>query len=156
MVPRTKRKSSAEPASVVAVQWDSLLDALLKTLHLPSIDEKVIALLRRLPALQADLSADDVVAVFFEPPVTRMQVLAEMRKRHQTPGGTFAMLRYALNPHLPRDTDFMARSANIIALGQDDGANVLVFSPHTRDLFVERRNIQWRYSYPAFLVLKDQ
>lgn len=157
MVPRTKRESLAEPASAVAVPWNLLLDALLKTLHLTKINEDVVALLRRLPPLPADLSADDIGVMSVTPlPITRTQALKEMRRRHETPGGSFAMMRYIFNPHLLRDTDFMSRDSHVIALGQDDGVCVLSFTPSTRDLFVEPRNTCWRYGHPMFLVLKNR
>ena len=157
MVPKTRRESPAEPAGAVTVQWDQVLDALLKTLHLTQKDEGVVALLRRLPPLPADLSADDIdVMSFGPPPVTRTQALNEMRQWRRTPGGAFAMMRYILNPHILHDTDFMPRNTHVVALGQDDGAQVLSFTPHTRDLFVEPRNTSWRYDHMMFLVLKGK
>jgi len=157
MVPKTRRECPAESAGAVAVSWDQLLDALLKTLHLTRIDEEVVALLRRLPPLLTDLSADDIgVMSVGLLPVTRTQALKEVRQWRRTPGGAFAMMRYILNPHILHDTDFMPRNTHVVALGQDDGAQVLSFTPHTRDLFVEPRNTSWRYDHMMFLVLKGK
>lgn len=154
MVPKTRRECPAESASAVAVPWDFLLDALLKTLHFPRINAEVIALLRRLPPLPADLSARDIGSMAIPKPVTRKQVLAEMRRWHETPGGSFAMVRYMLNPHLAHDLNFMRPSTHLVALGQDDGTHVLSFIPRNRDLFVEPRDTCWP-SGTAFLVLKN-
>lgn len=153
MVPKTRRECPAESASSVAVPWDLLLDALLKTLHFPRINEEVVALLRRLPPLPADLSAGDIGHLFINQTVIRRQALRKVR-RYGMPGGAFAMIRYMLNPHLARDLQFMRPSAHFVALGQDDGSHVLSFIPRNRDLFVESRDTHWSPG-TAFLLLKN-
>lgn len=153
MVPKTRRGCPAESASVVSVPWDQMLDALLKTLHFPGINKEVLALLRRLPPLQADLSAQGVGAMFIHRSVIRRQALRHLRM-HGVPGGAFAMMRYMLNPHLPYDLNFLPLDTHLVALGQDDGTHVLSFIPHSRDLLVEPRGTHWS-SGTAFLILKN-
>lgn len=153
MVPKTRRECPAESASSVAVPWDLLLGALLKTLHFPRINQEVVALLRRLPPLPADLSAGEVEKLYISRPITRTPALKEVRK-YGVPGGAFAMMRYILNPHLAYDLNFLPLTTHIVALGQDDGTHVLSFIPRNRDLFIEPRNTRWQAG-TSFLALKN-
>ena len=157
-MPRTKLESPVESAGGVAVPWDLLLDSLLKTVRLSDVSEEALALLRRLPPLPADLSADEVSGGFIDREkcrdVTRGCALAQIRKWRREPGGAFALWRWILNPHRRHDMNFTRRFFILVALGQDDGEQVLSLTNHL-SLRAEPRNTRWP-SGTMFLVLKNQ
>ena len=154
MVPKTRRGSPAKSgAEIVSVPWDPLLNALLKTACFSSITKEALALLRRLPPLPADMAAGAITGSFIDRPVTRGQALAQIRMWVRKAGGAFALLRWALNPHRQHDMNFTRRSFNLVALGQDDGMQVLSLTS-LLSLHVEPRDTNWP-SGTMFLILKN-